>query len=305
MPRNDVENGRLSGRPVSRSLAPLRSILPFLKPYRWRIVVGHRHPDPALFARGLIDHGFNAREAGEVSRYFLAFIAAAAVLGISAATRFYFVTWLGERVTADIRVAVFANVLGLTPAFFEVTRTGEVLSRLTADTTLVQTVIGSSASMALRNVVTLTGGLALMCFTSFKLTLLIVGAVILIMLPLIFFGRWVRTLSRKSQDRLADTSAHASETLNAVQTVQVLHSRRAGARQLCPGGGSFLRYRHRADAGAGLHDGGGDLLDFLSSLAAVGWVGAQDILAHKMTGGILLQFILYGGPGGGRRGRPV
>ena len=145
-----------------------------------------------FFARGLIDHGFSAREAGEVGRYFLAFVAAAAVLGLSSATRFYFVTWLGERVTADIRKAVFDNVLGLTPAFFEVTRTGEVLSRLTADTTLVQTVIGSSASVALRNLVTLTGGLVLMFFTSLKLTLLILGAVLAIMVPLILFGRWVR-----------------------------------------------------------------------------------------------------------------
>ena len=99
------------------------------------------------------------------------------MLGLSSATRFYFVTWLGERVTADIRRAVFDNVLGLTPAFFEITRTGEVLSRLTADTTLIQTVIGSSASVALRNLVTLTGGLLLMFFTSLKLTLLILGAV--------------------------------------------------------------------------------------------------------------------------------
>src|SRR5579872_4844284 len=218
----------MSGRPKSRSVTPLASVLPFLKPYRGRIAAGFLallcSSTATLvlpfFARGLIDHGFSAEEAGEVGRYFLAFIAAAAVLGISSATRFYFVTWLGERVTADIRTAVFANVLGLTPAFFEVTRTGEVLSRLTADTTLVQTVVGSSASVALRNVVTLTGGLILMFVTSVKLSALILGAVFAIMVPLILFGRWVRRLSRTSQDRIADTSARASETLNAVQTVQ-------------------------------------------------------------------------------------
>src|SRR6202012_5757757 len=156
--------------------------------------------------------------------YLPGLIAVAAILGASSATRFYFVTWLGERVTADIRTAVFANVLGLTPAFFEITRTGEVLSRLTAATTLVPTVIGSSASVALRNLVTLTGGLVLMFFTSLKLTLLILGAVLAIMVPLILFGRWVRRLSRQSQDRIADTSARASETLNAVVTVQAFTS---------------------------------------------------------------------------------
>ena len=143
------------------------------------------------------------------------------MLGLSTATRFYFVTWLGERVVADIRKAVFANVLGLTPAFFEVTRTGEVLSRLTADTTLIQTVVGSSVSVALRNLVTLTGGLVLMFVTSLKLALLVVGAVVLVLMPLICCSAaGCGRLSRKSQDRIADTSARASETLNAVQTVQ-------------------------------------------------------------------------------------
>ena len=173
-----------------------------LRPYRARIAAGlialvcssTATLVLPFFARGLLDHGFSRQEAGEVGHYFLAFVAAAAVLGLSSATRFYFVTWLGERATADIRKAVFDNVLGLTPAFFEITRTGEVLSRLTADTTLVQTVIGSSASLALRNMVTLTGGMILMFFTSLKLTAFDCGAVLAIMIPLILFGRWVRTL---------------------------------------------------------------------------------------------------------------
>ncbi|HXM00721.1 MAG TPA: ABC transporter transmembrane domain-containing protein, partial [Rhizomicrobium sp.] len=171
-----------AGRAKSRSLRPLRQIFPFLKPYRWRIVV-------ALVAlvissaatltlpvagRGLIDHGFDAKAAALISRYFLAFIAVAAVMGVSGATRFYFVTWIGERVVADIRKAVFDNVLGLSPAFFEVTRTGEVLSRLTADTTLIQTVVGSSISVAMRMSATLVGGLVMMLVTSIKLSALVV-----------------------------------------------------------------------------------------------------------------------------------
>jgi ATP-binding cassette subfamily B protein len=289
-----------AGRAKSRSIKPLRRILPFLKPYRWRIA-------SALFAlivsstatlvlpvagRGLIDHGFDASAAALISQYFLAFIAVAAVMGLSSATRFYFVTWIGERVVADIRKAVFDNVLGLTPSFFEMTRTGEVLSRLTADTTLIQTVVGSSVSVAMRTLVTLVGGLIMMFVTSFKLAGLVVGAVVLVLVPIILFGRWVRTLSRKSQDRLADTSAHASETINAVQTVQAFThetlERKAYSRAV---EGSFdvaiLRTRARAVMTAVI------IFAAFSSIAGVGWVGAQDIIAHRMTGGLLLQFIIY------------
>ena len=140
-------------------------------------------------------------------------------------------------------------MLGLTPAFFEVTRTGEVLSRLTADTTLIQTVVGSSASVALRNLVMLTGGLILMFVTSVKLTALVVGAVVLVMMPLILFGRWVRTLSRKSQDRIADTSARASETLNAVQTVQAFTHEDYRAHDFRRGGRKLLRHRRSCAPG--------------------------------------------------------
>ncbi|HEY5347718.1 MAG TPA: ABC transporter transmembrane domain-containing protein, partial [Rhizomicrobium sp.] len=301
MARNSLEEARMSGRPKSRTLAPLRGVVPFLKPYGGRIALGLAALICSstatlvlpFFLRGLIDHNFGAREAGEVSRYFLLLIAAAGVLGISSATRFYFVTWLGERVTADIRKAVFANVLGLTPAFFEVTRTGEVLSRLTADTTLVQTVIGSSASLALRNLVTLTGGLILMFITSFKLALLILGAVLVIMVPLIFFGRWVRRLSRKSQDRIADTSAHASETLNAVQTVQAFtreEQERADFSRVVENSFAIAITRTKARAAMTAVV----IFAVFSSLAAILWVGAQDMLAHQMTGGQLVQFIVFG-----------
>ncbi len=291
----------MSGRPKSRSVTPLTSVLPFLKPYRGRIAAGFLallcSSTATLilpfFARGLIDHGFSAEEAGEVGRYFLAFIAAASVLGLSSATRFYFVTWLGERVTADIRKAVFDNVLGLTPAFFEITRTGEVLSRLTADTTLVQTVIGSSASVALRNAVNLSVGIVLMLFTSLKLTLLVLGAVLVVMLPLILFGRWVRTLSRTSQDRIADSSARASETLNAVQTVQAFTRERDERRSFAGTversfDAAITRTRARAVMTAMV------IFSFFSALAGVLYVGAQDVIAHRITGGLLVQFIFLG-----------
>src|SRR5690348_17162773 len=204
------------------------ALWPFVRPFRFRILAASAALVISSAAtlvlpaalRSLIDRGFSADQIAAISHYFLLFIAAAGVLGVSTAIRFYFVTWLGERVIADLRKAVFANVIGLSPVFFEVTRTGEVLSRLTADTTLIQTLVGSSVSVSARNFVMFVGGLVLMFVTSAKLTLLVIGAVVLVMIPLLLFGRWVRTLSRRSQDRIADTSAHASETLNAVQTVQ-------------------------------------------------------------------------------------
>jgi ATP-binding cassette subfamily B protein len=299
--RDDLQDLRMSERPKSRSVAPLRAVLPFLAPYRWRIMAGLLALICSstatlvlpLFARSLVDHAFSAHEAKEVGHYFLVFIAAAGVVGLAGATRFYFVTWLGERVTADLRTAVFANVLRLTPAFFEVTRTGEVISRLTADTTLVQTVVGSSASLALRNMVTLTGGLILMFFTSLKLTLLILGAVVTIMIPLIVFGRWVRRLSRTSQDRIAATSARASETLNAVQTVQAF-TRESEERITFDAtvessfDAAIVRTRARAVMTAVV------IFSVFAALASVLYVGSQDVIAGVMTGGLLVQFILFG-----------
>ncbi len=301
MARGDVEQGRLSGRPVSRSLTPLRRVLPFLKPYRGRIAIAvlaliasstATLVLPAL-ARGLIDHNLSVGQAQSLSRYYLAFVAAAAVLGVSSATRFYFVSWLGERVVADIRKAVFDNVLGLTPAFFEVTRTGEVLSRLTADTTLIQTVVGTSVSLALRNLVTLTGGLILMFVTSFKLALLVVGAVVLVFVPILIFGRWVRSLSRKSQDSIAETSARGGETLNAVSTVQAFTQEKFERREFAVTvERAFAFARSRTFARAILTAVA--IFTVFASLATVGLVGLQDIIAHRMTGGLLVQFIFYG-----------
>jgi len=297
------ETARLAaGRPKSRSLAPLRGILPFLRPYRGRIIIatlalmGSSAATLVLpqFAGGLVDsRGLSAEQAHSLSGFYFAFVAAAAVLGLSSAIRFYFVTWLGERVVADIRKAVFDNVLGLSPQFFEQTRTGEVLSRLTADTTLIQTVVGSSVSVALRTLVTVTGGLVLMFVTSLKLAALVVGAVVLVMVPMLLFGRWVRKLSRASQDSIADTSARASETLNAVSTVQSFtqetYERGAFARAV---EASFDFARRRTLARAVLTA----VAIFMSfaSLATVGLVGLHDMIAGDMTGGQVVKFIIYG-----------
>jgi ATP-binding cassette subfamily B protein len=288
-----------AGRAKSRSLEPLRRLLPFLYPYRWAIGLATfalfvsstaTLAVPALL-RQVIDH-LGAAELNRLSHYLLIFLLAAAVLAIATALRFYFVTWIGERVVADLRKAVFEHIIGLTPAFFEVTRPGEVVSRLTADTTLIQTVVGSSISVAMRNLVVFVGGLALMLFTSPKLTGLVVAAVVFVMVPLILFGRWVRVLSRRSQDRVADTSARASETLYAVQTVQAF-THEAIDRALFGRTveGSFdvavLRTRARAAMTA--------VVMFAASacIIAIAWVGIIDVNARAMTAGQLVQFIFY------------
>jgi ATP-binding cassette subfamily B protein len=290
------------GRAKSRSLRPLRRLLPFLRPYRWQIAF-------AVFAllcssavtlmlpallRNVIDHGFGPAALERLSHYFLPLLFAAAAWGMATGFRFYFVTWLGERVIADIRKAVFDHVIGLTPAFFEVTRTGEVLSRLTADTTLIQTVVGSSISVAIRNFLMFVGGLILMFVTSPKLSAIVVAAVLLVMIPLMLFGRWIRSLSRQSQDRIADTSARASETLNAVQTVQAfthenLDRKIFGSAVEISFDVAVLRTKARAVMTAAAMFGG------FASIVGVLWIGARDVNMHVITGGQLLQFLFYAG----------
>ena len=291
-----------AGRPKSRSLAPLRAVLPFLRPYRGRIAVAAAALVCSstatlvlpILAGGLIDsRGLTDAQANALTGFYFAFVAAAAILALASATRFYAVTWLGERVVADIRKSVFDNVLGLSPQFFEVTRTGEVLSRLTADTTLIQTVVGSSASLALRNLVTLTGGLILMFVTSLKLALLVVAAVVVVMLPMLAFGRWVRTLSRASQDSLADTSARGTETLNAVPTVQAFTQEAHERREF---GGAVERAfdfaRRRTFARALLTAVA--IFTAFGGLATVGLVGLHDMIAGRVSAGHLVSFIFYG-----------
>ncbi len=289
-----------AGRAKSRSLQPLRRLLPFLKPYRWLIagaLLALLCSSAATLvlpaaARNVIDHGFGDAAVARLDTYFVPLLIAVAALALATATRFYLVTWLGERVIADIRRAVFDHVIGLTPAFFEVTRTGEVLSRLTADTTLIQTVVGSSASVAMRNLVMFVGGLALMMVTSVKLSAFVIAAVLLVMVPLILFGRWVRTLSRRSQDRIADTSARASETLNAVQTVQAfthedIDRKFFGHAVELSFDVAILRTRARAVMTAAV------MFAAFACIIGVFWIGARDVHAHVMTGGQLLQFMMY------------
>jgi ATP-binding cassette subfamily B protein len=210
----------------------LSGLLPFLRPYRGRIFLALFFLVMAAIAtlvfplalRSLIDGGLTAAAKGEqlmaLRSHFFELFAVAAALGLLSAGRFYMVSWLGERVTADLRNAVYAHVLRQSPEFFETTQTGEVLSRLTGDTTLVQTVVGSSLSMGLRNAVMGVGALIMLVVTNPYLMVQVLGVLVLVVMPSVWFGRRVRKLSRASQDRVADSSAIAAEVLNAIPVVQ-------------------------------------------------------------------------------------
>jgi ATP-binding cassette subfamily B protein len=242
--------------------------------------------------RNVIDEGFTAANAAAIDRYFLLLLAAAGVFAAFASLRFYLVGWIGERVVADIRSAVYRRVIRMDPAFFEVTKTGEVLSRLTTDTTLIQSISGAGLSILLRNSIGFAGSLALLLFTSLKLALIILALIPTVLVPMLIFGRRVRRLSRESQDRVADTSGLAGETLNAIQTVQAytleaLHGERYDNAVRDSFDTAIHRMRVRAWMLAVA------VVCMFSSVTLVLWLGARSVLDGSMTGGELAQFLSY------------
>ena len=287
-------------RPKAKSLRALRALFPFLKPHSWILTSALGALIAAAAAvlilpvslRQLIDHGLVANNVRLINRYFLGFLAAAVVFGIFAALRFYLVTWLGERVVADLREAVYRRVVRMDPTFFEVTRTGEVLSRLTADTTLVQAIAGVNLSIILRSLLNLIGSLVMLALTSARLTAVILMLILLVIVPILIVGRRVRRLSRATQDRIADTSSLVDETLNAIQTVQAFtleelqSGRYAAAVEL-----SFKAAIRRSRVRAALTAIGTAMV--FSGITYVLWLGAQDVMAQRMTAGQLGQFLIY------------
>jgi ATP-binding cassette subfamily B protein len=285
------------------SLATLKALLPFLAPYRRRFVLAGIALLVAAAAtlaipyafRQMIDLGFGtpgSQGAAHINSYFLALFGVACVLAVATAARFYLVSWLGERVTADIRNAVYAHVLRQSPVFFETTQSGEVLSRLTTDTTLIQALVGTSISMALRNSLLMVGGLALLFVTSTKLSAIILVLLALVVLPIVLYGRRVRRLSRASQDRIADASALAGEILNAMPTVQaftheILETQRFSGSVENAFSTAIQRVRARS------------MLTLVAILLVFGaivfvlWLGAHAVMQGSMSGGELGQFILY------------
>lgn len=287
-------------RPRGRSLRPLRALLPFVTQYPLVLLAAFIALIAATAAtlampvavRFMIDNGFSNADPESIDRYFLALFLVALVLGLASATRFFFVSWLGERITADLRAAVYHHITTLSPSFFEVTRTGEVLSRLTADTTLIKTVIGSSASIALRNAFMFVGSAAMLVYTSATLSLLAALTLPAVVLPMIIFGRMVRRLARASQDRIADTSAHAAETIQAMQTVQSFNHEAEDRRQFVDAvEASFDAARARIWARSGMTAIA--IVLVFSGVVGILWLGAQDVLEGTMTAGTLGQFVLY------------
>jgi ATP-binding cassette subfamily B protein len=244
--------------------------------------------------RQLIDHGLITRDSSTTNSLFAGFLALAVVFGVAAALRFYLVTWLGERVVADLRSAVYRSVIRMDPLFFETTRVGEVLSRLTTDTTLVQAISGVNLSILLRSTLSLIGALIMLALTSAKLTAAILVMIPLVVAPLIMIGRRVRGLSRASQDRIANTSGLAGETLGAIQTVQAFTLEELQSERYAQAvEESFETAVKRTKVRATLTAVGITLV--FAGITGVLWLGARQVLAGTMTGGQLLQFLLYAG----------
>jgi len=284
-----------------RSLSGLR---PFLRPYRARIAAAVVFLLLAAMAtlalplalRELIDESFVDADNGSrlvaLQGHFLALFAVGASLGVFSAARFYAVTWLGERVTADLRNAVYSHVLKQSPEFFETTQTGEVLSRITTDTTVVQTVVGSSLSMGLRNTVMGIGAMAMLIATNPYVMTQVLGILILVVLPALYFGRRVRKLSRASQDRVADTSAIAAEVLNAVPVVQSYTQEGAEAQRFNVASESAFDVARKRTRVRSL------LVAFIitATFGALLWglfQGTQAVIAGKISAGHLSQTVVY------------
>ncbi|MCC7345759.1 MAG: ATP-binding cassette domain-containing protein [Variibacter sp.] len=282
------------------SFGPLARLLPMVGRYPWHaaaalvallVAAGVTLAIP-LAVRRMIDFGFSGEAAGLINSYFGVMIGMAALLAGASAARFYLVTTLGERVVADLRAQVFRHVIGLSPVFFERTQTGEVISRLTADTTQIKSAVGVSISTALRNSLLFLGASAMMVWTSPRLSGFVMAAIPVIVLPLVAFGRLVRKRSRSAQDTLADASAYATELIGGVRTLQAFtYERTAQARFGGAVERAFVAARDATRTRAALTA----VAIFLvfASVIVVLWVGAQDVMAGATTAGRLGQFVLY------------
>jgi ATP-binding cassette subfamily B protein len=245
-----------------------------------------------LAVRRMIDLGFTGVDPSLVDKYFATLLGVGLILALASAARFYCVNWLGERVVADIRASVFKHLTGLSPAFYETVHSGEVMSRLTADTTQIKSAASTAISQALRNLVVLLGAGAMMVVTSPRLSLLVLIVIPIIVLPLVAYGRAVRALSREAQDTLAQASAYASESLGQVRVMQAFTQEHGAAARF---GQAVERSFTAAVARIRARSGLTALAIFLVFASVVGilWYGAQDVLAGTMTGGRLGQFVLY------------
>ena len=287
-------------RAESRNLAALLQLAGFLRPYRGHMVLAAGALVVAaatvlafgMVIREVVDQGIGSGNAARLNESLLLFLGVVSLMALSVGARVYLVNWLGERVVADVRKAVFAHVLTLDTGFFETTRTGEVISRLTTDTTLLQTVVGSTLAMTIRNLLLVAGGIVMLLVTSLKLTLFVLVGVPLVVIPVWLLGHRVRRLSRISQDRIADVAASVDEVLYGIRTVQAFRHE-AVDRHVYGGhvesafGAATARARVSSTLAA---------LVMLLTFGAVGlvlWLGGQDVLAGRMTGGELSAFVFF------------
>ncbi len=275
-------------------------VVALLKPYRRRVIIAAIALVIAALAmlgvgqglRAVIDRGFAAGDPAWLDRALLGMFGVIALLAAATYTRFYNVSWLGERVTADLRRRVFDHLLSLPPSYFEMGRTGSVISRLTADTTLIEQAIGSTLSIALRNVLMLIGGLVLLFTTSLKLTLMVLGGVPLVVIPIVLFGRRVRRFARISQDRVADLGNRIDETIHEIRIVQAYGHEDADRRDFAAlverGFATALsRIRNRATLVAAV------MILVFGAISLILWMGGHDVLAGRISPGQLSAFVFY------------
>ncbi len=299
MARNETPGTAQEERAKSKRLGSLAALWPFMRPYRLLMAAAILALTATacvslmlpLAVRRVVDN-FNTKSGELLNQYFAAALGIAALLALGTALRYALVTRLGERVVADIRMAVFDRVIGLSPQFYEKIMTGEVLSRITTDTTLILSVIGSSISIALRNVLLFTGGLVLMLFTSAKLTGLVLLIVPAVIVPILVLGRRLRKLSRENQDWIAASSGNASEALLSVQTVQAYtHEDMSKSDFADVTEKSFDAARRRIWTRSSMTA----IVIFLVFAGIVGvlWIGAWDVRAGSMSAGALIQFVIY------------
>ncbi|WP_075291270.1 ABC transporter transmembrane domain-containing protein [Pararhizobium arenae] len=282
------------------SLRPLGQLLPYIRRYRLLVigalvslvVAAATTLTLPMAVRRMIDHGFSTSDSGFINTYFGMLMALAVVLALASATRYYFVITIGERIVADLRRDVFAHVTKLSASFFDVNQSGEIVSRLTADTTQLKSAVGATASVALRNLILCLGAIAMMVYTSPKLSSLVLAAIPLIVFPLVAFGRSVRRRSREAQDTLAAASAYASEAISANRTVQAFNGEYAAQSRYA------AAVENAYDAARAAVKARSVLTAFaitmiFGSVVAVLWFGAQDVLAGTTSPGTLSQFLLY------------
>ncbi|MGJ5046951.1 ABC transporter ATP-binding protein/permease [Bradyrhizobium oligotrophicum] len=287
--------------PVRRSkLRPLLALSPYVLRYRGRALLALIALTVAalttllvpIAVRRMIDFGFTPKGIELINSYFSVMIAVVAVLALASAARYYLVMTIGERIVADLRRDVFAHLMSLSPSFFDSARSGELVSRLTADTTQIKSAAGASVSIALRNLLLFIGAAAMMVITSPKLSGFVLLAIPLIVLPLVAFGRWVRRLSRNAQDTLADASAYASELIGSIRTVQAYTSERLAAARF---GGEVEQAYEAARVSTQARGVLTAIIIFIvfSSVVAILWVGSHDVLTGAISAGRLGQFVLY------------